>query len=212
MSFFIDSADIAQVKEALELGWITGVTTNPLLYAGLDTRETLQSLAELCEGSIFYQITSESLLDMKKEAAEVKEIIGDRLIIKLPPKKECFKFLSDMSSEYSCCVTAVYSVSQALIAAQQGADYVAVYVNRAIKNDLDGMALVRDLTGALDGYKTRVLAASIKSAEEAGEVIKAGARDITTTLPVLKSMMSHSLSDAAIEQFKREGKGIVLGS
>jgi len=210
MSIYIDSADITQIKTALDLGWVKGITTNPLLLAQSeqDAATSLQRLKDLSDGPIFYQLLSESFEEALSEAHQAVEILEKQLVVKLPPTDLGFKLCAELSSRMACCPTAIYSPAQALIAREAGAQYLAVYVNRATRLLGDGLQLVRDIATVLENSPTRLLAASLKSPGEAVNAFSAGADDLTLPFSTLMDMTKHPLSEDAIDQFQSEGKGL----
>jgi len=210
MSIFIDSTNITQVKTALELGWVKGITTNPLLLAQSDQKaaELLQTLKSLSDGPIFYQLMSSTIDEALSEAHQALEILEKQLVVKLPPTDLGFRLCSELSSRIACCPTAIYAPSQALIAREAGAQYLAVYVNRATRLMGDGLKLVSDISDILKGSHTRLLAASLKSPEEAARAFSAGADDLTLPYTTLMDMTKHPLSEDAINQFQADGKGL----
>ena len=146
MSIFVDTADIEQAKAAKEFGWVRGITTNPILLAKCNSAaDTLQQLAGLNMGLLFYQLVSSSKEDMLKEANLAKEIAGDQLVLKIPPSEQGFKIIPHLPPEIPCCITALYSVAQAIVARESGVRYIAVYVNRATKLLGDGLSLITDM-------------------------------------------------------------------
>jgi transaldolase len=131
MSIFIDTADFEQAKAAKEYGWIRGITTNPILLAnaGKSVADTLQQIAGLNMGLLFYQLVAANKEDMLREARLAREIAGDQLVLKIPPTEQGFQIIPHLPPEIPCCITALYSVAQAVIARESGARYIAVYVN-----------------------------------------------------------------------------------
>ena len=210
MAIYIDSANLDEVTQALDLGWVKGITTNPLLLAkeGTEIPAQLETLRHLAAGSVFYQLVSETFQDMINEADRALEILEDKLVLKLPPTDLGFKVCSELSIRVPCCPTAIYSPAQALVAAEAGAQFIAVYVNRASKLMGDGVGLVRSIAEVLDGTRTEILAASLKSPEEAVNAIKAGAHHLTLPFSTLTQMTGHELSDAAVQEFRSTGKGL----
>lgn len=210
MAIYIDSANPDEVKQALDLGWVKGVTTNPLLLAreGTEVEKLLTTLGNLASGSVFYQLVSETFQDMINEAERARAILEDRLVVKLPPTDLGFDVCSQLASRIPCCPTAIYSPAQALVAAEAGVQFIAVYVNRASKLIGDGIGLVRSIAEVLDGTQTEILAASIKSPEEAVDAVKAGAHHLTLPFSTLTQMTGHELSDAAVQEFRSAGKGL----
>ncbi len=142
MSIFVDTADIEQAKAVKEFGWVRGITTNPILLAKStnSAADTLQQLAGLNMGLLFYQLVSLSREDMLKETHLAKEIAGDQLVLKIPPSEQGFQIIKQLPPEIPCCITALYSAAQAIVARESGVRYIAVYVNRAAKLLGDGLS------------------------------------------------------------------------
>lgn len=210
MAFFVDTADLQAARAAQEFGWISGLTTNPLLLAkiALPPEETLRGLAALHFPKFFYQLTAPDSESQKREADLALEIIGTVLVLKITPTAAGLASVKCFSSRFPCCVTAVYSAVQAAAAAEAGAAYVAVYVNRASSSGLDGIKLVGEVAGVLAGSNCKVLAASIKSAGEASAALDAGADDLTIGPQWLTPILEHPLSAKAVAEFRSEGKGL----
>lgn len=214
MAIYLDSAKFEEARQAKNLGWIRGVTTNPSLMAkaGLEPGAVLQGLAELKFPQVYYQLVSRELDDMMVEARRAGEIVKSGLILKIPPTETGFRFVTEHGSEFPCCVTAIFDPAQALIAREAGARYIAVYVNRATKQLGDGLALVGDLAKVLAGSQTEILVASLKSTKEALDAFLAGAQHMTVPWDLLVGLSTHSLSVQTVEQFNAEGLGIRLKS
>lgn len=212
MSIFIDTATPEEAKIAKDFGWVKGITTNPLLLsgAGRKAESVLAQLAELNMGKLFYQLISSNSKDMHKEARMAKEIAGDQLVLKIPPVAAGFQVVSSLSKEIPCCVTALYSVTQALVAREAGAQYIAVYVNRATRLIGDGLALLNAMSKILHGSKTEILAASIKSYEEASSSLLCGADHLTLPFNLLSTLCIHEHSEEAVRQFSSGGTGIQI--
>lgn len=211
MSIFIDSANITHVKTAIELGWVKGITTNPLLLAQSQQNISalLKTLRELSDGPIFYQLTADTFDTALAEAHEALQILEKQLVVKLAPTELGFRLCSELSSRMACCPTAIYSVSQALVAREAGAQYLAVYVNRATRLMGDGLKLIEEISGVLRNSQTKLLAASLKSPEEASQAFSAGADHLTLPYTTLTGMIQHPLSEAAVKEFQIKGTGIV---
>lgn len=209
MTFYIDSANIEDVSKAISFGWVKGVTTNPLLLARESTavEEVLDKIKQL-NGPVFYQLMAKTLQDMLVEAHAIREILADQLVVKILPTIEGYRFCSAYSDDYSCCLTALFSVSQAAVAQQAGARYIAIYYNRAQKNLGDGTGLIEAAAQILKGSHTEIVAASIKSAHEASQVLLAGAHHVAAPLNVLTEMVDHDLSIKAINNFYENGVGL----
>lgn len=209
MAIFIDSAISSEVEAAKDLGWVRGVTTNPLLLAkaGGDPQAVLSVLARLEIGPLFYQLVSSTLEDMHKETEQAAEVVGMSLVLKVPPTQTGFQFVNQCVV-YPCCVTAVFSSVQALVAREAGASYVALYVNRATQLLGDGMQLVREVASVLQDSGTDIVAASVKSAEEASAALLAGAHHLTLPFTVLSNLITHPLSEQTLLDFVTNGVGI----
>jgi len=212
MSIFIDTADIEQAKAAKESGWVHGITTNPILLSntGSSAFEILQQLAELNIGLLFYQLVSIGKEDMLKEAQLAKAIAGDQLVLKLPPTKQGFQIIPHLPPEVTCCVTAVYSVAQALVARESGVRFIAVYVGRATKLLGDGLSLITEISRVLQGSQTQLLAASLKSPIEASSAILSGADHLTMPFDVLNALTYNEHSEDAVKDFNANGSGLQL--
>ncbi|MGR3302083.1 MAG: transaldolase family protein [Candidatus Scalindua sp.] len=210
MSIFVDTADIEQAKAAKEFGWVLGITTNPILLAQScnSAADTLQQLAGLNMGLLFYQLVATSKEDMLKEAHLAKEIAGDQLVLKIPPSEQGFQIIPHLPPEIPCCITALYSVAQAIVARESGVRYIAVYVNRATKLLGDGVSLITDMAGVLKGGQTQILAASLKSPLEASAAILSGADHLTLPFDVLNKLTYHENSEEAVNQFNSNGSGL----
>jgi transaldolase len=210
MTICIDSAAYADATHARQLGWVKGVTTNPILLAqtGKPAKQILNELATLDFEQVFYQLIAPTLDEMKAEMELASRIVGDSLVLKIPPTEAGFRFVAEHSGGRRFCITAVYSPVQAAVAAEAGADFVAVYVNRATHLLGDGPALVNQIAGVLRGAKTRILAASLKSAEEAGAALAAGAHDLTIPAPLIFNLTHHPMSAETVAQFNRDGIGL----
>lgn len=210
MSIFLDSASISDAKAIVNLGWAAGITTNPLLLAQseLAPRDTLQQLAKLSPGLVFYQLTSVNLEDMQSEAWLAREILGDKTALKIPATGVGFQALASLAKEIPCAMTAVFSPAQALVACSTGARFVIIYVNRSTKLLGDGLAFTKKVANVIAGTRVELLAASLKSPQEAVEAVQAGAHHITLPLPILLLMVEHPFSLQSVEEFVRLGKGI----
>jgi transaldolase len=210
MAIYLDSAYLEEARRAREFGWVRGVTTNPALMAKADAEPevVLTELAKLGFEQIFYQLVARTCEEMLEEAQKARTRVREGLVLKVPPTQTGYRFVADYGDHFPCCVTAVFSAAQALIAREAGARYIAVYVNRATKQMGDGPALVRELANVLAGSNVEILAASLKSAEEAVTAFLAGAQHLTMPFEVLANLRVHPLSAKTIEQFAAEGVGI----
>ena len=212
MSLFIDTANVDEAGQAKALGWVRGITTNPILLknAGDNAEDILSCLAELDMGPVFYQLVSSHEKDMLRELDRAENILKEKLVVKIPATEAGFRFALKMPTGIPFCITAVYSAAQALVAREAGAAYVAVYVNRATRLMGDGLALTRDIAAVLERSSTHIVAASIKSPDEASSATCAGAHHLTMPLDVLKTLTTTELSEQAVKQFTSNGRGIHL--
>ncbi|MBE9047045.1 transaldolase [Pleurocapsales cyanobacterium LEGE 10410] len=171
---YLDSALVEEAKEAVAMGWVKGITTNPTLLnkSELSPEDCLQQLAAISPGELYYQLCATDFAGMVTEAQQAAEIIGDKIVLKIPATELGFKVTAHLSPKIACSVTAIYSPAQAAIAAQAGAKYAIAYVNRATRLLGDGLGLVRNMSQVLQNSKTEILAASIKSPEEAAATLK----------------------------------------
>lgn len=210
MAFYLDSALVYEARVARDLGWVSGITTNPILLAQseISPEETLRALSTCTRGEIFYQLTAQDLENMHAEAWIANQLLGKQLVLKIPATPVGFQAAARLSSFMPCAITAVFSPAQALLAVSAGARYVLPYVNRATNLLGDGLALVSEIARLLTGTNTEILAASIKSAEEAVAAYRAGAHHLTLPLKILEAMSEHVLTGLSVSEFSSKGKGI----
>ena len=207
---YLDSAIINEAKTALKLGWVKGITTNPTLLAKteLPPEITLKELALISPGELYYQLTTNDFQKMLTEADKVYSIIGKKTVLKIPATPVGFQVVAVLSKDIPCSVTAIYSAAQAAVASEAGAKYAIAYVNRATRLLGDGLQLVKDMAAVLKGSKTEILAASLKSPQEAAAALQAGAHHLTLPLDILQAMTTHELSEQTVKEFNENGIGI----
>ncbi|MGK7934307.1 MAG: transaldolase family protein [Xenococcaceae cyanobacterium] len=207
---YLDSAIIKEAEIAKKWGWVKGITTNPTLLAksNLSPEETLTKLAAITPGELYYQLCATDFDSMVTEARKAYELIGQKIVLKIPATGAGFKATAYLAKDITCSVTAIYSAAQAIVAKEAGAKYAIAYVNRATRLLGDGLALVQDMAKVLEDSETEILAASLKSSEEAAAAIKAGAEHITIPLFILQAMTTHELSAKTVEEFQQQGIGI----
>lgn len=207
---YLDSAIIKDVETAIKYGWVKGITTNPTLLAksDLSPEETLQKLAHLSPGELYYQVTATDAETMITEAQKAYQLIGEKTVLKIPATTTGFQVVATLSSKIPCAVTAIYSSAQAAIVKEAGAKYAIAYVNRATRLLGDGLALVKDMAKVLEGSDTEILAASLKSPQEAAAALTAGAHHLTIPLDILTAMTTHELSEKTVIEFNEKGEGI----
>jgi transaldolase len=208
MALFLDSADPEEAREAMSLGFVEGITTNPALIAkiGRPPEEVIAQLCDLCPGPVFYQLTAPTLSEREVEAERMLDLRPRQIGLKIPASLENMALVSRFVGEAPVAVTALFSVAQGYLAILAGADYVLPYVNRVTRLYGDGFAFVRKLAGLIEavGEETDILAASIKSGTEAVETILAGADHVSVPMSVIREMGYHPLSVQAIADFARE--------
>ena len=207
MGIFLDSAINEEVKRLTELGLITGVTTNPKLLAQANKpwKETIKELSEISPGPVFYQLTKDTLEEMEKEAKIFHEISPQKIAMKIPAKTENMALIKKIGNKIPCAVTAIFSDYQTYLACEVGAKYLIPYVNRATRLIGDGVYLVsrmREIINAT-GCRTEILAASVKTAEEAVNCVLAGAHHLSMPFEVIMSLGNHPLSEDAIKEFSK---------
>lgn len=211
---YLDSAILEEAQVAVAMGWVKGITTNPTLLNNSDRspEECLQQLSAICPGELYYQLCATDFEAMIREGHQAVEIIGDKLVLKIPATELGFRVTAHLSTEIACSVTAIYSPIQAAIASEAGAKYAIAYVNRATRLLGDGLELVRDMSLILKDSPTKILAASIKSPQEAAATLQAGADCLTVPMNILRAMTTHELSSKTVAEFAERGIGISLNN
>ncbi|MGB3532901.1 MAG: transaldolase family protein [Microcoleaceae cyanobacterium] len=211
MALYLDSAIIAEAQAVRQWGWVNGVTTNPTLLAksDLSARETLTQLKEIFTGEIYYQLTALDFDGMIKEGKAAFDLLGEQTVLKIPATEVGFQAVARLSPEITCSVTGIYSAAQAAVAQEAGAKYTIAYVNRATRFLGDGITLVKQMAAVLAGSDTKILAASIKSPEEAAATLEAGAYHLTLPFGILTAMTTHELSEQTVEEFNQTGIGLL---
>ncbi|ERT05218.1 transaldolase family protein [Lyngbya aestuarii BL J] len=210
MALYLDSAIIEEATQVSQWGWVKGITTNPTLLAKstLSPSDTLKQLKQTTSGEICYQLTASDLDGMIAEAKVAYALLGTQTVLKIPATAVGFQAVARLSPEIPCAVTAIYSPAQAVVAMEAGAKYAIAYVNRATRLLGDGIKLVEEMSAVLKGTDTTILAASIKSPEEAAATLKAGATHLTLPLEILTAITTHELSEKTVEEFAQKGIGL----
>ncbi|AEF18210.1 fructose-6-phosphate aldolase [Thermoanaerobacterium saccharolyticum] len=208
MKFFIDTANVDEIREANELGVICGVTTNPSLIAkeGRDFIEVVKEITTIVDGPISAEVVSEDHDGMVKEALELAKI-HKNIVIKIPMTAEGLKAVKILTEKgVKTNVTLVFSATQALLAARAGATYVSPFVGRLDDISTDGLQLVSDIVQIFDiyGIETEVIAASIRHPMHVLEAAKVGAHIATVPYKVIMQMIKHPLTDIGIERFLKD--------
>jgi transaldolase len=203
----LDSADVVAARRAAQLGFVRGATTNPTLMAasGRSAEAVVPELADILPGTIFYQVTAETLPAREAEARRFAVLRPGRIAIKVPTTTENLALVARLARDgITCAMTAIFSPAQVLLAVEAGAAFVIPYVNRTTRLYGDGPGLVHQMRLVIDalGGSTQILAASVKSPDEAISALLAGAHGLTLPLPVIEAMGEHAGSLAAIEEFR----------
>ena len=214
MEFFVDIADIEKVKNVAEYFPIDGFTTNPNILTKSDKplEENLREYKEYIDETgytVFVQVTAENAAEMFAQAKALKAYFGDRVVVKLPCSKEGYKALSLCKKEgLTICMTVIHSMLQALLAAKGGADYAAPYVSHIDNIGADGIGCVGEMVKAFDryGYKTKVLGASFRTADEIERLAGVGCHAVTITPEFFDLLIKHPSTNESLEMFKNSWK------
>lgn len=208
MRFFLDTANIENITTANEMGVICGVTTNPSLIAkeGRDFNEVIKEITGIVDGPISGEVISEHAEGMIKEGREIAKI-HPNMIVKIPVTIEGLKAVKVLASEgIKTNVTLIFSVTQALLAANAGATYVSPFLGRVDDISMDGMTLVRDIAEIFDvhGIETEIIAASVRNPIHVIEAARAGAHIATVPYALVEQMVKHPLTNEGLEKFKKD--------
>jgi transaldolase len=209
MRFFIDTANLNDIREAQALGILDGVTTNPSLMAkeGIRGKQNVhqhyKTICEIVDGDVSAEVIATDFEGMIKEGEELA-LLNPQIIVKIPMIEEGIKairYFSDKGIKTNC--TLVFSLGQALIAAQAGATYVSPFIGRLDDNGQDGVQVVSEIVNMFDiqNYSTKVLAASIRNKNHIEECAKIGAHVITAPLSAIKGLIPHDLTEAGLKKF-----------
>ncbi|MCA9561313.1 MAG: fructose-6-phosphate aldolase [Myxococcales bacterium] len=205
MKFFIDTADIDEIREANALGVLDGVTTNPSLVAktGRKFRDVLADICEVVDGPISAEVVSTDFEGIKREAKELSAI-HENIVVKVPLILEGLKAVRWCADHgIATNVTLCFSPVQALLAAKAGADYISPFVGRLDDISTDGMGLVEQIIEIYQAYEydTEVLVASVRHPMHVLEAARMGADVATMPLNVIKGLAKHPLTDIGLEKF-----------
>lgn len=214
MKFFIDTANLDQIKEAQDLGVLDGVTTNPSLMAkeGITGKDNIfkhyKKICDLVEGDVSAEVISTDFEGMVKEGEELAEL-HEQIVVKVPMIKEgvkALKYFSDKGIRTNC--TLVFSAGQALLAAKAGATYVSPFIGRLDDISTDGLNLIADIRLIYDnyGFETEILAASVRHTMHVLECAKIGADVMTGPLSSIEGLLKHPLTDIGLEKFLADYK------
>jgi transaldolase len=212
MKLFIDTADVAEIREAASLGLLDGVTTNPSLVAatGRPMREVLVEICELVPGPVSGEVLSTTYQEMLDEAHELAAI-APNIVVKIPLIAEGLKVVKELSAEgIQTNVTLCFSPLQAVLAAKAGATYISPFVGRLDDVGHEGMEVVRQIVEIFDNYEydTEVLVASVRSPTHVLEAMRMGADVATIPLKVIHQLIKHPLTDVGLAKFIADAKKI----
>ncbi|GEN44294.1 fructose-6-phosphate aldolase [Alkalibacillus haloalkaliphilus] len=206
MKFFIDTANLNEIKEANALGILSGVTTNPSLVAkeGVSFHDRLKEITqEVTEGSVSAEVISEDAEGMLKEAEELVKI-APNITVKLPMTLEGLKACKSLTDQgVKTNVTLVFSANQALLAARAGATYVSPFLGRLDDIGQNGLNLIKEIAQIFDihGIDTEIIAASVRHPMHVSESALRGAHIATIPFGVIQQLVKHPLTDQGIEKF-----------
>lgn len=205
MKFFIDTANIKEIKEAAAMGLLDGVTTNPSLVAkeGKNFKELLNEIVQIVDGPISAEVVSTDYEGMMKEARELAKI-HKNIVVKIPLILEGIKAVKSLSSEnIKTNVTLCFSASQAILAAKAGATYVSPFVGRLDDISHSGMQLIKQIVTIYKNYnfETQILVASIRHPLHLVEAAELGAHVATIPFDVIKKLFNHPLTSSGLEKF-----------
>lgn len=214
MKFFIDTANLDQIKEAQDLGVLDGVTTNPSLMAkeGINGKNNiLKHYVDICnivDGDVSAEVIATDFDGMVKEGEELAEL-HNQIVVKVPMIKEgvkAIKYFSDRGIRTNC--TLVFSAGQALLAAKAGATYVSPFIGRLDDISTDGLELIADIRLIYDnyGFDTQILAASVRHTMHVINCAKIGADVMTGPLSSIEGLLKHPLTDSGLKQFLEDYK------
>lgn len=206
MKFFVDTADVNEIKELAATGLLDGVTTNPSLIAksGRDFKETIAEICEIVPGPVSAEVAATDTAGMLSEARELAKI-AKNVTIKVPLTFDGLKACKELSGDgLMVNVTLCFNTSQALLAAKAGATFVSPFIGRLDDAGQDGMLLIREIRQIFDNYQdltTDILAASIRTVNHVREAALIGA-DVATIPPsIIRALIKHPLTDKGLDAF-----------
>jgi transaldolase len=208
MKFFIDTANLEEIKKANDMGVLDGVTTNPSLIAkeNCDLKSRIHDICKLVNGPVSAEVLSTNFAEMIKEAEELVKI-SEHVVVKVPLIEEGIKVVKYLSSKkIRTNVTLCFSVGQALLAAKAGATYISPFIGRLDDIQINGMDLIEQIRTVYDnyGYETEILAASIRSVNHVVDAALLGADVATIPFSVISSLIKHPLTESGLEKFLKD--------
>ena len=212
MKFFIDTADIEEIREINSWGVISGVTTNPSLIAknGGIFEDVIEEITKIVDGDISAEVISTDLDGILREARKLSKI-SKNIVVKIPMIEEGLKAVKILKEEgIRTNVTLVFSLSQAILAANAGATYVSPFMGRLDDIGDSGIKLVEDISEVFKNYnyETKIIAASIRHINHVELVAKSGADIATIPYRIFKEMINHNLTDSGLERFLEDFKNV----
>ena len=210
MKFFVDTANVDDIRELNDLGLLDGVTTNPslILKSGRDIIEVTKEICGIVDGPVSAEVTATEFDGMMEEAA-VLEKIADNICIKLPLTMDGLKTCKQLTNRgVKTNVTLCFSANQALLAAKAGATYISPFIGRLDDLGVDGMELIEDIRTIYDnyGFETQILAASIRHTMHIMDCAKIGADVMTGPLKAIDGLLNHPLTDIGLAKFLADHK------
>jgi transaldolase len=214
MKFFIDTADLAQIKEANDLGILDGVTTNPSLMAKVGIKgeaavtNHYKTIAELVDGDVSAEVVSTEFDKIVEEGKKL-HAIHPNIVVKVPLIKDgikALKWFSDNGIRTNC--TLCFSAGQAILAAKAGATYISPFIGRIDDSSWDGVELIAQIAEiySIQGWETEILAASIRSPLHIVKCAEAGANVVTSPLESIMGLLKHPLTDIGLAKFLEDAK------
>ncbi|KAB0536995.1 fructose-6-phosphate aldolase [Pseudochrobactrum saccharolyticum] len=205
MKFFVDTADVKDIRELNDLGLVDGVTTNPslILKSGGNIIDVTKEICSIVNGPVSAEVTATDYAGMMKEAAVLAKI-ADNICIKLPVTLDGLKACKALTSDgHETNLTLCFSANQALLAAKAGATYISPFIGRLDDIGLNGMDLIGEIRTIYDnyGFETQILAASVRTVNHVKEAALIGADVITAPPATLKALVKHPLTDKGLEAF-----------
>jgi transaldolase len=205
MKFFVDTADVKEIRELNDYGLLDGVTTNPslILKSGRKIFEVTKEICDIVEGPVSCEVTATDYEGMMREADAIAKI-ADNICIKLPLTLDGLKACKALTSQgHKTNVTLCFSANQALLAAKAGATYISPFIGRLDDISFDGLDLIREIRQIYDnyGFETQILAASIRTVNHIKEAALIGADVVTAPPATLKALVKHPLTDKGLEMF-----------
>lgn len=209
MKFFVDTADVAEIKELAETGLLDGVTTNPSLIkkSGRDFKEVIREICQIVDGPVSAEVVAldyDGMIRQGEDLAKIAQNVTIKVPLTIDGLKAC-KYFTDNGTMVN--VTLCFSPAQALLAAKAGASFISPFVGRLDDISQDGMQLIADIMDIYTNYSnfdTEVLVASVRHPMHIVEAAKLGAHVMTAPASVIKALVKHPLTDKGLEQFMKD--------